>query len=44
MTRFQLIVLALGTAATLSACAQREEEVVYVEPEPIAAEPAYTKY
>lgn len=44
MARFQRVVLTIGTMAALAACAQREEEVVYVEPEPIVAEPAYTKY
>ena len=36
--------LALSLVAFVAACAAKEEEVVYVEPEPIAAEPAYTKY
>lgn len=36
--------MALSLVAFAAACAQQEEEVVYVEPEPVAAEPAYTKY
>lgn len=44
MARFQTFALMIGTMATLAACAQREEEVVYMEPGPIAAEPATTKY
>lgn len=44
MPRISMIVLALGTVAALSACARQQEEVAYVEPEPIASEPAYTKY
>lgn len=35
---FLLSLLALG------ACGQQEEEVVMVQPEPITAEPATTKY
>ena len=44
MARFRTIALMIGTMAALAACAQREEEVVYMEPEPIVQEPAATKY
>jgi len=36
-------VLAVCTVAFVAACGQKEE-VVYVEPEPVAAEPVYNKY
>lgn len=42
MTRFQLVILAFAATAALG-CAQ-EEEVIYIEPEPVAAQPAYSKY
>ncbi|TCP21641.1 hypothetical protein [Rhodovulum adriaticum] len=35
--------LAVSLVAFVAACAQ-QEEVVYVEPEPIPAEPTYNKY
>lgn len=35
-------VLALGLVAFLAACAEKEEEYVVVEPEPISSEPVYT--
>lgn len=35
--------LAVSLVAFVAACAAKEE-VVYAEPEPIAAEPAYSKY
>ena len=44
MARIRVIVLTAGAMAALAACAQREEEVVYMEPQPVTAEPAYTKY
>ena len=34
--------IALSFVGFLSACGQQEEEVVYVEPEPISEEPTYT--
>ncbi len=37
--------LALSLVAFVAACAgQQEEEVVYVEPTPVEAEPTYNKY
>ncbi len=36
------LVLSLGLVGFIAACAQQEEEVVYVEPEPITVEPVYT--
>jgi len=36
-------VLAIGLVAFVGACAQQEEEVVYVE-EPVQAEPVLNKY
>jgi len=36
-------VMALSLVAFAAACAQ-QEEVVYVEPAPVAAEPTYNKY
>lgn len=45
MARFRTVVFTLGALIALSACAQRQqEEVVYMEPDPIAGEPAYSKY
>ncbi|GAA0294446.1 MULTISPECIES: hypothetical protein [Rhodovulum] len=35
--------MALSLVAFVAACAQ-QEEVVYVEPEPVVGEPKYTKY
>jgi len=35
--------LAISLVAFVAACAA-EEEVVYVEPEPVMAEPTYSKY
>ena len=46
MTKFTSL-LAIGAVAFLAACAQEEameEEIIMVEPEPIAAEPTYNKY
>ncbi|SFP16957.1 hypothetical protein [Tranquillimonas alkanivorans] len=37
-------VMALGLVAFVAACAPAEEEVVYVEPAPVQAEPVYNKY
>lgn len=36
--------VALSLVAFVAACAQQEEEVVYVEPVPVPAEPTYNKY
>lgn len=36
------MVLALGLVGFIAACAQQEEEVVFVEPEPITVEPVHT--
>lgn len=41
MSKSIKIVLAFGLVAFAAACAQ-QEEVVYVDPEPITVEPAYT--
>jgi len=40
MSKSIKIVLSLGLVAFVAACAQQEEEVVYVEP--ITVEPVYT--
>lgn len=42
MSKSIKIVLSLGLVAFVAACAQQEEEVVYVDPEPITVEPTYT--
>ncbi len=42
MSKSIKIVLTLGLVAFVAACAQQEEEPVFVEPEPISAEPVYT--
>lgn len=44
MARIRTVVLTLGAMAALAACAQREEEVVYMEPEPIIEPAPTTKY
>ena len=44
MSKVQTLVFMFGAMLVLGACAQKEQEVVYMEPEPITAEPAYTKY
>lgn len=36
-------ILAIGLLTIVTACAQQEEEVIYVDPEPIAAEPTMDK-
>ncbi|MEL7115337.1 MAG: hypothetical protein AAGP08_07050 [Pseudomonadota bacterium] len=36
------IVMALGLVGFVAACAQQEEEVVFVAPEPITVEPVHT--
>jgi len=36
--------LAVSLVAFVAACAAAEEEVVVVEPEPVMAEPTYSKY
>lgn len=46
MSKFATLI-AMGAVAVLAACAQEEvmeEEIIMVEPEPIAAEPVYNKY
>lgn len=46
MSKFATLI-AMGAVAVLAACAQEEvmeEEIIMVEPEPIAAEPTYNKY
>ncbi len=42
MSKSIKLVLSLGLVAFIAACAQQEEEVVYVEPDPITVEPVYT--
>jgi len=37
-------VMALCLVAFVAACAGKKEEVVYVEPQPVPAEPVYNKY
>ncbi len=32
----------IGVVATLAACGGQEEEIIFVEPEPISVEPAFT--
>lgn len=43
MSKTHKLVLALGLVAFAAACAQ-QEEVVYVEPEPVMEEPTLNKY
>ncbi|WP_268892418.1 hypothetical protein [Profundibacterium mesophilum] len=43
MSKSIKFVMALGLVAFAAACAQ-EEEVVYVEPTPIVAEPTFSKF
>jgi len=43
MSKYTKALLAFSLVAFVAACAA-EEEVVYVEPDPIPAEPEYTKY
>ena len=42
MSKSIKIVMALGLVAFAAACAQQEEEVVYVEPIPVTVEPVHT--
>lgn len=42
MSKTVKLVMAFGLVGFMAACAQQEEEVVFVEPEPITAEPVYT--
>ena len=42
MSKSIKIVLSLGLFGFVAACAQQEEEVVYVDPTPITVEPTYT--
>lgn len=44
MSKSIKLVLSLGLVAFVAACAQQEEEVVFVEPEPITVEPQMGKY
>lgn len=37
-------ILALGLLTVVAACAQQEEEVVFVEPAPVMAEEPMSKY
>ncbi len=36
------LIALIGFVATLSACGGQEEEVIFVEPEPISTEPEFT--
>jgi hypothetical protein len=36
------IIAVMGLTALVAACATTEEEVVFVEPEPVVAEPVFT--
>lgn len=42
MSKSIKIVLSLGLVAFFAACAQQEEEVVVIDPEPITVEPVFT--
>ncbi len=42
MSKSIKLVLALGFVAGVAACAQQEEEPVFIDPEPISVEPVYT--
>lgn len=42
MSKSIKLVLAFGLISFAAACAQQEEEVVYVDPDPITTEPVYT--
>jgi hypothetical protein len=42
MSKSIKMVLAFGLVAVAAACAQQEEEPVYIEPTPITVEPVYT--
>lgn len=44
MSKSIALVCALVSATFVAACAQPEEEVVFVEQAPIVAEPVYNKY
>ncbi|MEL6169150.1 MAG: hypothetical protein AAFR35_10695 [Pseudomonadota bacterium] len=44
MSKSIKLVVALGLVLAAAACAQQEEEVVFVEPEPIMAEPTMSKF
>ena len=42
MSKSVKLVLSIGLVAFIAACAKKEEAPVYVDPEPISVEPAYT--
>lgn len=42
MSKSIKLLVVLGLAGLVAACASQEEEFVVVEPEPISAEPEYT--
>ncbi|MFN3144055.1 MAG: hypothetical protein ACE368_01800 [Paracoccaceae bacterium] len=42
MSKSVKVVLGLSLVAFIAACSPKQEEVVYVNPEPISIEPAYT--
>ncbi|WP_172961003.1 hypothetical protein [Oceaniglobus roseus] len=42
MSNIVKIVMCLGLVAVASACAKKQEEVVYADPAPLTVEPTYT--
>ncbi|MDJ0626657.1 MAG: hypothetical protein QNJ44_00245 [Rhodobacter sp.] len=42
MSKSIKLVLTLGLVAFVAACAQQEEEPVFIDPEPITVEPPFT--
>jgi hypothetical protein len=42
MSKSIKLIAALGLAVLVTACGQKEEEFVVIEPEPISSEPTYT--
>ncbi len=47
MSRYIKALLALGLVAGVAACAApapEQEEIIFIEPAPIVAEPTYNKY
>ena len=44
MSKTVKTLVAVCLVAFTAACAGQQEEVVYVEPEPVVAEPVYSKY
>ena len=42
MSKSVSLLLVVGLVSVVSACAKKEEPVVYADPEPISVEPTYT--